>query len=119
MHSIPGVFVFGLVIWSVGNGLAQPQTQFNVKNYGAAGDGIRLDTDAINKTIQAAGEAGGGTVLVPAGSYVSGTIHLQSNVTLWIDAGATILGSKNLSDYRWPKGERDWYAALILAQRRP
>lgn len=44
----------GLLLWPAGNGLAQPVTQFNVKNYGAAGDSVRLDTDAINKTIQAA-----------------------------------------------------------------
>ncbi len=115
MHSIARGLVFGLLIWSVGNGLAQPGTQFNVKNYGAAGDGIQPDTDAINKTIQAAREAGGGTVLVPAGTYLSGTVQLQNNVTLWIDAGATILGSKNLSDYHWPEGGREWDGAIILA----
>jgi hypothetical protein len=94
---------------------AQPQTQFNVKNYGAIGDGIQLDTAAINQTIQAAREAGGGTVLVPAGTYVSGTILLQSNVTLWVDSGARILGTTNLSDYRWPDREREWYAAIVMA----
>jgi len=115
MRSMPSVLVFGLLFWSAGNGLAQPQTQFNVKNYGAIGDGIQLDTEAINKTIQAAREAGGGTDLVPAGTYVSGTILLQSNVTLWIDSGARILGSTNLSDYRWPDREREWYGAIVMA----
>ena len=62
--------------------MAQPQTQFNVNNFGAIGDGIHLDTEAINKTIQAACEAGGGTVLLPAGKYLSGTVLLQSNVTV-------------------------------------
>jgi hypothetical protein len=115
MRSIPGVLAFGLLILSAGNGLAQPRTQFDVRNYGAAGDGIQLDTDAINKTIQAARDAGGGTVLVPAGTYLSGTILIQSNVTLWLDAGARILGSTNLSDYRWPERERAWYGAIVLA----
>ena len=92
MRSISSVIVFGLSLYSAGTGLAQPPGQFNVRTFGAAGDGIRPDTDAINKTIQAARDAGGGTVLVPAGAYVSGTIQLQNNVTLWIDAGATILG---------------------------
>jgi polygalacturonase len=100
MRSISSVIVFGLSLYSAGTGLAQPPGQFNVRTFGAAGDGIRPDTDAINKTIQAARDAGGGTVLVPAGAYVSGTIQLQNNVTLWIDAGATILGTKNLADYR-------------------
>jgi hypothetical protein len=97
------------------DGLAQPATQFNVKSHGAAGDGAHLDTDAINKTIEAASEAGGGTVLIPAGVYLTGTVLLQGNVTLWLDAGATILGSTNLSDYRWPKRENQWSGAIILA----
>lgn len=107
--------IIGLLVGFAGNGVAQPTTQFNVKNFGATGDGIRPDTDAINKTIQAARDAGGGTVLVPAGTYVSGTIQLQNNVTLWIDAGATIQGNKNLSDYHWPEGGREWDGAIILA----
>ena len=66
---------------------------FNVRTYGAVGDGKVLDSPAINKTIDAAAKAGGGTVLVPAGAYLSGSIHLQSNIHLLIDAGATILGA--------------------------
>ncbi len=94
---------------------AQPAATFNVRNFGALGDGTRSDTDAINKAIRAAHDAGGGTVLIAAGSYVSGTILLQDNVTLWIDAGATILGTSNLSEYHWPAGGREWDGSLILA----
>ena len=115
MRTTTSVLVLGLLVWFAGTGLAQPAAQFNVKNFGAAGDGIRPDTDAINKTIQAARDAGGGTVLVPAGTYASGTIQLQNNVTLWIDAGATILGNKNLADYHWPEGGREWDGSIILA----
>jgi hypothetical protein len=98
------ILVFGLLVCSAGNGLAQPQTQFNVKNYGAIGDGIHLDTEAINKAIQAACDTGGGTVFLPGGKYLSGTVVLQNNVTLWIDSGATLLGSTNLADYRAAAG---------------
>jgi polygalacturonase len=66
---------------------------YNVRSYGAIGDGKKLDSPAINKAIDAAVKAGGGTVLVPAGTYLSGSIHLQSNINLHIDAGATILGA--------------------------
>src|SRR5450756_1494074 len=66
---------------------------FNVRDYGAVGDGKNLDSPAIDKAINAAAEAGGGTVLVPAGIYLSGSIHLQSNIHLLVDAGATILGA--------------------------
>ncbi len=112
MRSIASVCVFGLLVSSA---MAQPAAQFNVRNFGAAGDGRRTDTDAINKAIQTASDAGGGTVMVPAGTYVSGTILLKNNVTLWIDAGATILGTKNLADYHWPDGGREWDGSIILA----
>jgi polygalacturonase len=69
------------------------QNYFNVRSYGAVGDGTNLDSPAIDKAISAAAAAGGGTVLVPAGTYLSGSIHLQSNIHLLIDAGATILGA--------------------------
>ncbi len=76
------------------------QNYFNVRNFGAVGDGTNLDSPAIDKAINAAAEAGGGTVLVPAGTYLSGSIHLKSNIHLLIDAGATILGApQNLNAY--------------------
>jgi len=66
---------------------------FNVRAYGASGDGTNLDSPAINKAIDACADSGGGTVLLPAGTYLSGSIHLKSNIHLLIDAGATILGA--------------------------
>ena len=69
------------------------QNDFNVRRFGAVGDGQHLDSPGINRAIAAAAAAGGGTVLVPAGTYLSGSIHLQSNIHLLIDAGATILGA--------------------------
>jgi polygalacturonase len=69
------------------------QNYFNVRDFGAVGDGNNLDSPAINRAIDAAAKAGGGTVVVPAGTYLSGSIHLQNNIHLLIDAGATILGA--------------------------
>ncbi|MEO8616580.1 MAG: glycosyl hydrolase family 28-related protein [Luteolibacter sp.] len=68
-------------------------TNFNIRNYGAVGDGKQLDSAAINRAIDAAAAAGGGTVLVPAGTYLSGSIHLKSNIHLFLDAGSIILGA--------------------------
>lgn len=96
--------------------IAQAPVRFNVRDYGAAGDGITLDTDAIRRAIDACAASGGGTVYFPAGIYLTGTIHLKSNVALWLDRGARILGSRRLEDYRWPERERDWYAALMLGE---
>src|SRR5271170_287124 len=72
---------------------------FDVKEFGATGGGVTLDTAPINKAIDACNAAGGGVVYVPPGIYLSGTIVLKSNVTLYLEAGATLLGSKKLSDY--------------------
>ena len=66
---------------------------YNVKDYGAVGDGKHPDHIAINKAIEACAKNGGGTVVVPAGNYLCGSIHLMSNIDLFIDAGATITGA--------------------------
>jgi len=76
-----------------GKALSADQTVFNVRSFGAVGDGTNLDSPAINQTIQAAGAAGGGTVFVPAGTYLSGSIHLTNNIQLCLGAGAVILGA--------------------------
>ena len=76
--------------------LAQPAQAavHNVKDYGAAGNGSANDTAAINRAITAANAAGGGTVQFPPGTYRSpNSIHLKSNVTVQLDAGATIMGA--------------------------
>jgi len=72
---------------------------FNVRDCGAKGDGEAKDTGAVNKAIDACAAQGGGTVLFPAGTYLCGSIHLKSRVTLRLEAGATILGSREGSDY--------------------
>ncbi len=80
--------------------LATPvQRDFDVKDFGATGDGKTLDTAAITKAIRAANAAGGGHVIFPPGVYLTGTFELLSNVTLDVEAGAVIQGSKNLADY--------------------
>jgi polygalacturonase len=69
---------------------------FNVKSYGATGNGSTVDTAAINKAIAAASAAsGGGTVEFPAGTYKSVSIHLRSNVDIQLDSGATITAASS------------------------
>ena len=71
-----------------------PVATFSVRDYGAVGNGSTNDSAAINKTIDAASRAGGGIVLFPSGTYKSSnTVHLKSNITIQVDAGATIVGS--------------------------
>jgi polygalacturonase len=66
---------------------------FDVRTYGATGDGKTLDTDAVNKAIEAAAAAGGGVVLFPAGSYLCFSIRLKSNVHLHLEQGSAIIAA--------------------------
>jgi len=72
---------------------------YNVRSYGAKGDKTTLDTAAVQAAIDACNRDGGGTVLVPAGTFVIGTVELKSNVTLHIAAGGTLLGSGDGKEY--------------------
>jgi polygalacturonase len=72
---------------------------YNVRAFGAKGDGKTLDTAAIQKAIDACALAKDGTVLIPAGDFLSGTLELKSNVTLHLSAGGKLLGSPRREDY--------------------
>lgn len=67
---------------------------YNVKKYGAKGDGRNVDSEAINKAIEAASGKGGGTVYVPAGTYLCYSIRMQSHIQLYLDKGAVILAAE-------------------------
>ena len=73
--------------------------EVNIQQKGAIGDGKNLNTTAIQQAIDEVTQHGGGTVRLSNGTYLSGTIFLKSNVTLMIEAGATLLGSPNIADY--------------------
>ena len=96
---------------------AQPKffaaAAYSVKDFGAKGDGQTLDTGAINKAIETTAAAGGGTVHFPAGTYLSVSIHLQSNISLYLDQGATLLASDRVEgkvEYDLPEpNEWDMY----------
>ena len=73
--------------------LSAERDVFNIRNFGAIGNGKILDSPAVNQAILAASAEGGGTVFVPAGTYLCGSIHLTNNIHLYLDAGAVILGA--------------------------
>ncbi|MEO8563057.1 MAG: glycosyl hydrolase family 28 protein [bacterium] len=66
---------------------------FNVRDFGATGDGVTIDSDAINRAIEAAVAVGGGTVTIPGGTYASHSIRLRSHVGLHLDQGAVLLAA--------------------------
>ena len=75
------------------SGTSRAADVFDIRTNGAVGDGKTVDTPAINKAIEAAAAAGGGTVLFPAGTWLCFSIHLKSHVTLYLAQGATILAA--------------------------
>jgi hypothetical protein len=104
----------------IGSGAAFAETapsDCSVRAFGAAGDGQKLDTTAINAAIQACHSRGGGTVVFDAGTYRTGTIRLLDNITLKLEPGSTILGSSDLRDYlRTEKASEERDTALLLAE---
>lgn len=82
---------------------------FDVRNYGALGDGKTINTAAIQKAIDNCNASGGGKVLIANGNYVTGTIFIKSNVILYIEVGATLSGSTKIVDYS-PDVFRNQYA---------
>ncbi|MHC4328666.1 MAG: glycoside hydrolase family 28 protein [Planctomycetota bacterium] len=81
---------------------AGAETVYDVRDYGAKADGKTLCTTSIQAAINKCATEGGGTVYFPAGSWLSGTIYLEDHVTLLIDSGATLLGSRDPNDYAHP-----------------
>jgi polygalacturonase len=82
-----------LLLLTFGAAHAAPPDFFNVRDYGAKGDGVNLDSKAINAAIDAAANGNGGTVYLPPGNYLSGSIHLKSNISILIDQGAVIIAA--------------------------
>lgn len=97
-----------------------PARQFLITKYGAVGDGKTLNTEAFKKAIDACNKQGGGRVIVPLGTFLTGAIHLKSNVELHLVDSAKIVFSRNPKDYpivftRWEGMELMNYSALIYA----
>lgn len=76
-----------------------PDRMVNIKDHGAVGDGLTMNTEFINLAIQACAKAGGGTVVIPAGTWLTGPIRLESNINLHVEKGALVQFSRNFKDY--------------------
>jgi hypothetical protein len=88
---------------------AEPRV-FDITAFGAKGDGTTLNTSAIQNAIDACHAAGGGTVMVPSGVFVTGSLRLKSRVTLKITKDAVLRGSPNIADYTVETAELHWGA---------
>jgi len=83
---------------------------FNIKDFGAKGDKQTNDQAAIQLAVETCHKSGGGTVFIPSGNYLSGSIRLLSNVSLQLESGATLWASKNPEDYKVQKTNHLIYA---------
>src|ERR671912_1554143 len=98
-----------------------PARDFGITDHGARGDAKTDNTDAIRKAIAAAHAAGGGRVVVPAGAFLTGPIHLKSNVNLHVSEGATLKFSQDTKKYlplvfsRWEGMELMNYSPFVYA----
>jgi polygalacturonase len=107
---LPYVLLLASIVLSCGKTDAQtPDKVFDVRQYGAKGDGKTLDTEAIQKALNECGQAGGGIVHFPPGTYLSKPIILRSNTTLQLDEGAKLQATTNHADFMKTSG--DWLKA--------
>lgn len=99
----------------------QPK-EYLITQFGTSLDSTRLNTKAIQQTIDKAAAAGGGTVVIPKGVFLSGALFFKPNTTLRLQAGAKLKGSDNIADYpllpsRMEGQKLDYYAALVNATK--
>jgi len=107
---LPAVLLLTSVILLCGETAAQsPDKVFDVRQYGAKGDGKTLDTEAIQKALDECGQTGGGIVQFPPGTYLSKPIVLQSKTILQLDEGAKLQATTNHADFMKTPG--DWLSA--------
>jgi polygalacturonase len=93
-------FIFVLLLFPLTN-YAQNSIFYNVKNYGAVANGKNIDSEAINKAIDAAASAGGGTVFISSGEYLCLSIRLKSNICLYLDQNAVIIAATPSDTLGW------------------
>jgi polygalacturonase len=115
------LFSFALLAGCV-SGSTSPKAMFNVRESGAVGDGKVTDTAAIQTALDRCAVAGGGTVVVPAGDYLTGSLDVKSHTTLRLEKDATLIGSPDLDDYpivkgRWEGRWIDVHRALVSAHK--
>jgi len=85
--------------------------EYNINDFGAVTN--KLSTAAIQKAVDACHKAGGGTVVVPAGVYITGAIVLKSNINLYLEQGSELRSSENLNDFLLPDGE---HSGMLFAR---
>lgn len=112
------VYISGAGIGCAAQGDAKLDKRYVITDYGALADGKTVNTEAIQSAIDKCASDGGGTVVVPAGTFLTGAIFLKQGVNLHVDLGGVLKGTTNMADYklvqtRWEGEERIWVSALV------
>ncbi|MDT8299945.1 MAG: glycosyl hydrolase family 28 protein [Sedimentisphaerales bacterium] len=98
---------FGLLMLINPITVGSAKKTYNILDFGAKPDGKTLCTQAIQNAVDKCSESGGGTLYFPAGTWLTGTIYLESNITIQLDSGCLLLGSKEKKDYGSPRKLQD------------
>ena len=121
-------YYFLKILFFLSTGISANPIFYDIKDFGAKGDGITLDTKAINDAIDAAAKAGGGTVYFPAGTYLSFSIRLKNHISIFLDAGSVLLAADstaigkyddaepNTFDKYQDYGHSHWHNSLIWGE---
>jgi len=118
------VITFAWIVAMLSSCLATLPDGYNVVDFGAVNDGVTVNTEAINNAIRACATDGGGRVIIPQGTFRSGTIRLLSNVELHLEMGAVLLASTVRRDfprqpqptYRSLKDKGGWFALVYALE---
>ncbi len=117
---IPAVlfFIFSAAVGCAAQGDEKPDKRYVITDYGALADGKTVNTEAIQAAIDKCAADGGGTVVIPAGTFLSGAVFLKQGVKLYLEKESVLKGTVEPNDYpqidtRWEGEEKVWTAALL------
>ncbi|MGA4643331.1 glycoside hydrolase family 28 protein [Limisphaera sp. 4302-co] len=124
IHPSPRPLHWLPLLYTLAASTAMPRSEWNVREFGARGDGQTPDTAAIQKALDSAAAAGGGVVRIPPGRYLTGTLQLRSHITLVLEPGARLVGTTNLDAYLHPAPPPDspearwgrWHRGLLIGE---
>jgi len=116
--TIIGLLSLGAVFSCVQQENIKPTSRYLITDYGAVSDSNIINTEAIQTAIDQCAADGGGTIVIPAGTYVTGAVFFKQGVNLEIQADGVLKGTTNMADYklvqtRWEGEERIWVSALV------
>lgn len=118
MSKLVQILIMLLLTFCVGSCHENHQKRYNIENFGAVSDSMIVNTGAIQSAIDKCAEDGGGTIVVPSGTFITGAIFFKQGVNLEIEKEGVLKGTTNMADYklvqtRWEGEERIWVSALI------